>query len=218
MRPASAIFPTDMPERRYYVPAPRGLEIKIGEALGAPRAPPAHKTCVAQCRCRKEFPCSIRSCCAAIFREWPPSWRAAVSCSTSSASRRSRSGARPRRSRPIVCARSATPMPRRRARPSRKAGMRRRCSRSGSPSAQHCGARKGARIDSSGALEPAVGPAQHPPCQRPRGRDESGNIEVRRWGEPRGIRLRAQGSRGPRRASRHGFRGGRPNLRRRASW
>jgi putative ATPase len=26
-------FPDDMPERRYYVPAPRGLEIKIGEAL-----------------------------------------------------------------------------------------------------------------------------------------------------------------------------------------
>jgi hypothetical protein len=27
-----------MPERRYYVPAPRGLEIKIGEALAARRA------------------------------------------------------------------------------------------------------------------------------------------------------------------------------------
>jgi putative ATPase len=26
-------FPDDMPDRRYYVPAPRGLEIKIGEAL-----------------------------------------------------------------------------------------------------------------------------------------------------------------------------------------
>ncbi len=26
-------FPDAMPERRYYVPAPRGLEIKIGEAL-----------------------------------------------------------------------------------------------------------------------------------------------------------------------------------------
>jgi len=31
-------FPDDMPERRYYVPAPRGLEIKIGEALDARRA------------------------------------------------------------------------------------------------------------------------------------------------------------------------------------
>jgi putative ATPase len=31
-------FPDDMPERRYYVPAPRGLEIKIGEALAARRA------------------------------------------------------------------------------------------------------------------------------------------------------------------------------------
>ena len=31
-------FPDDMPERRYYVPAPRGLEIKIGEALEARRA------------------------------------------------------------------------------------------------------------------------------------------------------------------------------------
>jgi putative ATPase len=31
-------FPDDMPDRRYYVPAPRGLEIKIGEALDARRA------------------------------------------------------------------------------------------------------------------------------------------------------------------------------------
>jgi putative ATPase len=31
-------FPDDMPDRRYYVPAPRGLEIKIGEALNARRA------------------------------------------------------------------------------------------------------------------------------------------------------------------------------------
>ncbi len=31
-------FPDGMPERRYYVPAPRGLEIKIGEALSARRA------------------------------------------------------------------------------------------------------------------------------------------------------------------------------------
>jgi putative ATPase len=31
-------FPDDMPDRRYYVPAPRGLEIKIGEALTARRA------------------------------------------------------------------------------------------------------------------------------------------------------------------------------------
>jgi putative ATPase len=31
-------FPDGMPERRYYVPAPRGLEIKIGEALNARRA------------------------------------------------------------------------------------------------------------------------------------------------------------------------------------
>ena len=31
-------FPDGMPERRYYVPAPRGLEIKIGEALAARRA------------------------------------------------------------------------------------------------------------------------------------------------------------------------------------
>jgi putative ATPase len=30
-------FPDAMPERRYYVPAPRGLEIKIGEALNARR-------------------------------------------------------------------------------------------------------------------------------------------------------------------------------------
>ncbi len=30
-------FPEAMPERRYYVPAPRGLEIKIGEALSARR-------------------------------------------------------------------------------------------------------------------------------------------------------------------------------------
>jgi putative ATPase len=30
-------FPDEMPERRYYVPAPRGLEIKIGEALSARR-------------------------------------------------------------------------------------------------------------------------------------------------------------------------------------
>jgi putative ATPase len=31
-------FPDGMPQRRYYVPAPRGLEIKIGEALAARRA------------------------------------------------------------------------------------------------------------------------------------------------------------------------------------
>jgi putative ATPase len=31
-------FPADMPDRRYYAPAPRGLEIKIGEALEARRA------------------------------------------------------------------------------------------------------------------------------------------------------------------------------------
>jgi putative ATPase len=31
-------FPDAMPDRRYYVPAPRGLEIKIGEALAARRA------------------------------------------------------------------------------------------------------------------------------------------------------------------------------------
>jgi putative ATPase len=30
-------FPDDLPDRRYYVPAPRGLEIKIGEALEARR-------------------------------------------------------------------------------------------------------------------------------------------------------------------------------------
>jgi putative ATPase len=30
-------FPDDMPDRRYYVPAPRGLEIKIAEALNARR-------------------------------------------------------------------------------------------------------------------------------------------------------------------------------------
>jgi putative ATPase len=31
-------FPDAMPERRYYKPAPRGLEIKIGEALEARRS------------------------------------------------------------------------------------------------------------------------------------------------------------------------------------
>jgi putative ATPase len=31
-------LPDAMPDRRYYVPAPRGLEIKIGEALEARRA------------------------------------------------------------------------------------------------------------------------------------------------------------------------------------
>ena len=31
-------FPDGMPEQRYYVPAPRGLEIKIGEALATRRA------------------------------------------------------------------------------------------------------------------------------------------------------------------------------------
>ena len=31
-------FPDSMPDRRYYVPAPRGLEIKIGEALAVRRA------------------------------------------------------------------------------------------------------------------------------------------------------------------------------------
>ena len=31
-------FPEGMPERRYYLPVPRGLEIKIGEALASRRA------------------------------------------------------------------------------------------------------------------------------------------------------------------------------------
>ena len=31
-------LPEGLPDRRYYVPAPRGLEIKIGEALDARRA------------------------------------------------------------------------------------------------------------------------------------------------------------------------------------
>jgi putative ATPase len=31
-------FPEGMPERRYYVPAPRGLEIRIGEALATRRS------------------------------------------------------------------------------------------------------------------------------------------------------------------------------------
>ncbi|MDP8983917.1 MAG: AAA family ATPase [Pseudomonadota bacterium] len=35
-------FPDDMPDRRYYVPAPRGLEIKIGEALEARRERDRH--------------------------------------------------------------------------------------------------------------------------------------------------------------------------------
>ena len=35
MPPGERYFPDDMPERRYYVPVPRGLEIKIGEALNA---------------------------------------------------------------------------------------------------------------------------------------------------------------------------------------
>ncbi len=35
-------FPDEMPDRRYYVPVPRGLEIKIGEALEARRARDRH--------------------------------------------------------------------------------------------------------------------------------------------------------------------------------
>jgi len=31
-------FPEGMPDRRYYVPAPRGLEIRIGEALATRRS------------------------------------------------------------------------------------------------------------------------------------------------------------------------------------
>jgi putative ATPase len=37
-------FPDGMPERRYYVPAPRGLEIKIGEALAARRGRDRERT------------------------------------------------------------------------------------------------------------------------------------------------------------------------------
>jgi putative ATPase len=36
--PGERYFPDAMPDKRYYVPAPRGLEIKIGEALEARRA------------------------------------------------------------------------------------------------------------------------------------------------------------------------------------
>jgi putative ATPase len=34
-------FPDDMPDRRYYQPVARGLEIKIGEALAARRRNPS---------------------------------------------------------------------------------------------------------------------------------------------------------------------------------
>jgi putative ATPase len=40
LRRGRALFPDGMPERRYYVPVQRGLEIKIGEALARARAPP----------------------------------------------------------------------------------------------------------------------------------------------------------------------------------
>ena len=46
----------------------------------------------------------------------------------------------------------------------------------------------------------------------PPGRDEADNVEVRRWGEPRTLAFEPQGSRGDRRAPRHGFRGRRAHL------
>ena len=51
-------FPDEMPDRRYYVPVTRGLEIKIGEALAARRA---HE------HLRRKRLCLIPSCCAAIY-------------------------------------------------------------------------------------------------------------------------------------------------------
>jgi putative ATPase len=74
----------------------------------------------------EEMTCSIPSCYATICRRWPPSLRAADSLSTWRKSLRWKSSARPRRSRPIVCARSATRMPRRPAKPKLRAGTRRR--------------------------------------------------------------------------------------------
>jgi putative ATPase len=37
MKDLGRYFPDGMPDRRYYSPVPRGLEIKIGEALAARR-------------------------------------------------------------------------------------------------------------------------------------------------------------------------------------
>ena len=47
----------------------------------------------------------------------------------------------------------------------------------------------------------------------PEGRDETANVEVRRWGEPRKFDFAAEGSRGARRSARRaGFRSGEPHL------
>jgi putative ATPase len=41
--PGERYLPDEMPDRRYYRPAPRGLELKIGEALARLRAKPPSK-------------------------------------------------------------------------------------------------------------------------------------------------------------------------------
>ena len=64
--------------------------------------------------------CSIRSCYAAICREWPRSWHGAVSSSMSSGLPPWRSSARPRKSRPTACVPNATPMRKRWGRRRRK--------------------------------------------------------------------------------------------------
>ena len=45
MRRARRYFPDGMPPRRYYEPVPRGLEIKIAEALARLRAGGTKKEC-----------------------------------------------------------------------------------------------------------------------------------------------------------------------------
>ena len=113
--------------------------------------------------------------------------RAVASCSTSSASGRSRSVARRRRSRPTRCAPRATRTPRRSAWPRRKgediAALLAEGEALGSQARGPRAGNRPRRRPSSTRLVLGLPNMLHDSV--PDGRDETANVEVRRWGTPR---------------------------------
>ena len=211
-------FPDEMPDRRYYVPAPRGLEIKIGEALNARRERDRQARGAGGSYLHYDYNGYVsaetstegihRARSEAAAQRFDRGCRGTGAARLCARRRRlcraGRAAQEPCKSKPIGCAPSAMPTPRRWATPSPRARMRRPCSPPASPWASSC---KG--VDRQ--LEAHSGASRWPcnwACRIclhasvPDGRDEAANVEVRRWGVPRQFDFRAQGSRGARRAPR----------------
>ena len=192
MRPASAIFPDEMPDRRYYRPVPRGLEIKIGEALARVRAGKRATPTKALMRRRHVIdPKLLRADPDGVAAQ---SGAARLQARCRGACRRWRSSARPCRSRRTGCAPSAMPTPRRWAWPRRRARTSPPLLAKGEALTQELAqAEKRARRPCRRELEQlAAGAAQPAARSVPDGRDESANVEVRRWGEPRQFDFKPQ--------------------------